>query len=122
VLPDKEANMAKKEKKVKEEVVQENTEPQAVGTRSFSIFESIKDDDGTWRVTISLGEAVSWDGKEWDEETIEAMCLDDKFEVAFDKAKESAFEQYNEEVTLAGFGSLYDARQAKKVLAEKSQE
>lgn len=108
-----------KEKENKTKEVQKSFE--AKGKRSFSDFTSFLEDDGVWKVVVRMGEAISWDGETWEEESIEAMCFDNDLDKAFNTARESAFETFNEEVLLQGFDSLYEARRAKKAIEVKSE-
>ena len=88
--------------------------------REFSSdTKAIRDEDGTWKVTIDNKERASLDGENWIEERIEVMVMDDDFDNAHKIALQSLFRWIEENVNSKGFNSMIDAAEYYRSLKEE---
>ena len=85
----------------------------------YSETNAIREEDGTWKVTIDNVEKASLDGENWIQEKASVMVLDDDFDAAHRIALQSLFAWLDDNVNGKGFNSMIDAAEYYRFLEEK---
>lgn len=75
----------------------------------YSETNAVRDDDGTWKVTLDNVEKASMDGENWIQEKASVMVIDDSFDEAHKIALQSLFAWLDQNVNGRGFNSMIDA-------------
>lgn len=82
----------------------------------ISKTESSLDEDGYWKVVVTIIDRVKYKGsEEWVEEIVEAMSMDRVFAHAIQVAMSSALGVIVDEVYNKDFQGLVEAREAKRL-------
>ena len=78
--------------------------------RSFgSDTVATKEEDGSWKVIVSMTERRQLKGADWEEKKISTMCTNAFFEKAYSVALDSTLKQFEASVHKTGTDSLFDA-------------
>ena len=65
------------------------------------------EDDGSWKVIVTMTEKRQIDGKEWEEKKISTMCTNNSFDKAYSTALDSTLRQFEDSVKKTGTDSLF---------------
>lgn len=85
----------------------------------YTEINAVRDDDGTWKVTLDNVERVSMDGQNWTQEKASVMVMDNDFDNAHKIALQSIFAWMEEYVNGKGFNSMIDAAAHYRSIEEK---
>lgn len=72
---------------------------------------SVKEQDGFWKVVVTISDRVKYEGEDWIEETVEAMSIDNIFSQAIQTAMASALGVIVDQVYNRGFAGLVESRE-----------
>ncbi len=78
-----------KEKRIMDEL-------NVVGRAFGSTTTAEKQDNGDWKVTVSMIEKRQLDGAEWEEKELKSVCTDTNFEKAYSVALNSVLEKFKD--------------------------
>lgn len=85
-----------------------------INSKTFRRFSSTTNCEfvkGLWSVTTDMTDAVSDDGKTWDEIKIESMGVDKDPDLAYRMALGEVLKEFQRRVTNRGLRSLFEARE-----------
>ncbi len=80
-----------------------------VGRGFTSVTTGTKDENGTWKLVVTMGESLSYPNGTTREEHIEAMGMSDDYDQAHQTALKSCLQQLQDLVYGRGFDSLVEA-------------
>jgi hypothetical protein len=65
------------------------------------------EDDGSWKIIVTMTEKRQVEGQDWEEKKISTMCTNKAFEKAYSVALDSTLRQFEDEVKKTGSDSLF---------------
>lgn len=65
------------------------------------------EEDGSWKVIVSMTEKRQVDGKDWEEKKISTMCTNTSFDKAYSTALDSTLRQFEDAIKNTGNDSLF---------------
>jgi len=65
------------------------------------------EEDGSWKVIVTMTEKRQVDGKDWEEKKISTMCTNASFDKAYSVALDSTLRQFEDAIKKNGNDSLF---------------
>jgi len=105
-----------------ERVAIELDDREILGRDFNSLTHSTKDEEGYWRVIVTISDRVLYAGSDsWIEENVEAMSVDKDFHNAVETAMKSSLGYIVENVYQKGFPGLVEFREFERKVKELSE-
>lgn len=88
------------------------------GTGFMTDIRSQQEEDKSWKFVVKMVETLYYSDGTSKSETIDAMCIDNNYDTAYEVSLRSALIQLREETQDKGISSLVESRQLARKLEE----
>jgi hypothetical protein len=79
------------------------------------------EEDGSWKVIVSMTERRRFNGKDWEEKKVSTMCTNNSFDKAYSTALDSTLRQYEADMNKNDNGSLFADAAIEEVIEDKEE-